>query len=168
MAISQGSNRALRNPWGLGVIGFLSVVVTVNVIFISSAISSNPGLVEKNYYDKGRNIEQTFQQRREMVNRLGWDMRIQVPETINMGRHATIYLNVVDNEGVPLNGATAQLHAYRPSDASADFEMEMQRYADGIFSAEIDFSLRGVWDLLITVKQGEDQIEKRRRVTVDI
>lgn len=166
MAISQSSNVAFRNPWVLAAIGFILVVVTVNIIFITSAISTNPGLVDKNYYEKGRNFEDSVQQRRDMVNRLNWDMRIQTPDEIVMHRPTTIYLNVADRSGLPLQEARAQLHAYRPSDANADFIVEMSPYAPGIFSAEVVFGLQGIWDLKVAAYQGEDNIENRRRISV--
>lgn len=167
MAISQSSNTALRNPWFLAAMGFISVVVLVNIVFITSAISTNPGLVDKNYYEKGRNFEDSVQQRKDMVQRLNWDMRIQVPDEIVMNQPTTIYLNVADSAGLPLENATASLHAYRPSDANADFTLDMTPYAPGIFSADVRFALRGIWDLKVAAFQGEDNIEIRRRISVE-
>lgn len=166
MSISQNSNRAFRNPWVLGMLGFITVVVSVNVFFITNAVLSNPGLVDKNYYETGRHFEQSVQQRREMINRLQWDLRVQVPNEIVMNQRGTVYLNVTDKTGLPLQGATAVMHAYRPSDADADFEVPMQAFAPGVFMAETSFPLRGVWDLRVTVNQGEDQIETRKRINV--
>lgn len=166
MEISQNSNHAFRNPWVLGMLGFILVVVGINVFFITTAINTSPGLVDKNYYEKGRYFEQSIEQRREMVSRLGWDMRVQVPEEIIMNQRTTVYMNVVDRVGMPLEGASAQLHAYRPSDANADFTVEMTPYAPGIFSADVSFALRGIWDLKVLVSQGEDNIEERRRISV--
>ena len=166
MAISQSSNHAFRNPWVLGMLGFILVVVGINIFFITNAISTNPGLVDKDYYEKGRHFEQSIQQRREMVSRLGWDLRVQVPEEIVMNQRTTVYLNAVDRVGLPLEGAAVQLHAYRPSDAAADFTVEMTPYAPGIYSAEVSFALRGIWDLKVLVSQGEDQIEESRRISV--
>ncbi len=167
MAISQSSNRAMRNPWVLGMLGFIGTVVTVNVIFITNAISSSPGLVDANYYETGRHFEDNLQQRIKMVNRLQWDMRLQAPNEVVMNRPSAIYLNVTDKVGQPLTDVSVEVQAYRPSDASADFDLVMEPFAPGIYKAEANFPLRGVWDLRIRVAQGEDNIEKRHRITVE-
>ncbi|MBE0509569.1 MAG: FixH family protein [Chromatiales bacterium] len=166
MAISQSSNHAMRNPWVLGVLGFISLVVLVNAFFITMAITTSPGLVDENYYQSGRHFEQNIQQRREMINRLDWRMRIQVAEEIMMGRPTMVYLHVTDKAGLPLQDTRARLHAYRPSDADADFELEMRPFAPGIFSVETSFPLRGIWDLKVMAIQGEDNIETRHRISV--
>ncbi|MFU8837138.1 MAG: FixH family protein [Thiohalomonadaceae bacterium] len=166
MAISQSSNHAMRNPWVLGVLGFISLVVLVNAFFITMAITTSPGLVDENYYQSGRHFEQNIQQRREMINRLDWRMRIQVAEEIMMGRPTMVYLHVTDKAGLPLQDTRARLHAYRPSDAAADFELEMRPFAPGIFSVETSFPLRGIWDLKVMAIQGEDNIETRHRISV--
>lgn len=164
--ISQSNNQAMRNPWVLGALGFVVLVLLVNIAFIVTAISTNPGLVDQNYYEKGRHFEDSIQQRREMVNRLNWDLRIQVPEEMVMGQTTAIYVHAIDSAGMPLQDATAVLHAYRPSDANADFEIAMSPYAAGIFMAEAAFHLQGIWDLKVRVSQGEDHIETRRRISV--
>ena len=166
MAISQSSNRAMRNPWVLGMLGFIGTVVTVNVIFITNAISSSPGLVDANYYEAGRHFEDNLLQRIEMVNRLQWDMRLQTPNEVVMNQRSSIYLNLTDKVGQPLTDVDVQVQAYRPSDASADFDLVMEAFAPGVYKADAVFPLRGVWDLRIKVAQGEDNIEKRHRINV--
>ena len=49
--ISQDNKQAMRNPWLLGWLGILAVVITVNIIFIVTAFKTYPGLVDDDYYD---------------------------------------------------------------------------------------------------------------------
>lgn len=158
--ISQDNKDALRNPWVLGWLGLLVVVVTVNIIFIVTAINTNPGLVKEDYYEKGRYHDDNYDKKLETRNRLGWTITQQYPAKIVQGVPANYSVNVLDKIGNPLKGATVTLHAYRPSDASADHITEMTAIADGVFQTKLGFPLKGAWDINITIKQGEELIEE--------
>ena len=75
---SQDSKQAWRNPWVVGWIAALALVIAVNAAFIITAAVTNPGLVEVDYYEKGRDHERNFQARRAMQNRLDWQMDMQL------------------------------------------------------------------------------------------
>lgn len=164
--ISQDNKSAMRNPWVLGWLGLLITVVLVNVIFIVTAFHTAPGLVEESYYEKGRDHEKNFQKKLEARNRLGWDIRLQAPETIILGKPGYYTINVVDNVGMPLRDVTVTLHAYRPSDAAADMQTSMEKVADGVYQSYAAFPLKGIWDLKVTVSQGEDELELEQRINV--
>lgn len=166
MNISQDNKSAMRNPWVLGWLGLLITVVGVNVAFIVTAFKTSPGLVEESYYEKGRDVEKNFHKKLEARNRLGWDIRLQSPDEIILGRPAYYSITIVDSVGMPLRDATVTLHAYRPSDASADIQTEMQSIATGVYQAAINLPLKGIWDLKVKVSRGEDELETARRVTV--
>lgn len=166
MNISQDNKSAMRNPWVLGWLGLLVTVLLVNVVFIVTAFKTMPGLVEEGYYEKGRDHEQNFQKKMDARNRLGWDIRLQSPETITLGKPANYTINVVDKVGMPLREATVTLHAYRPSDAAADMQTTMDKIADGVFQSYIAFPLKGIWDLKVTVSKGEDELELEQRINV--
>lgn len=165
MLISQDNKQAMRNPWVLGWLGLLVGVVLVNVAFIVTAFKTNPGLVEESYYEKGRDVEKNFQKRLEARNRLGWDIRLQNPETVVAGREASYSVNITDKVGMPLRDATVMLQAYRPSDASADVRIEMEPVATGVYQTRLNLPLKGIWDLKIKVQQGEDELEIARRIS---
>lgn len=166
MNISQDSKSAMRNPWVLGWLGLLVTVVAINIAFIVTAFNTAPGLVDENYYEKGRDHEKHFQQKLEARNRLGWDIRIQVPETITLGKPANYSINVVDQAGHPVRDAKVSLHAYRPSDAAADMQGPMENFAPGVYQARIALPLKGFWDLKVKVSRGEDELELEQRITV--
>ena len=166
MNISQDNKSAMRNPWVLGWLAILITVIGVNVAFIVTAFKTSPGLVEENYYEKGRDVEKNFQKKLEARNRLGWDIRLQSPEQIILGKPAYYSINIVDSVGMPLRDATVTLQAYRPSDASADIRTEMQIIATGVYQSSLTLPLKGIWDLKVKVSRGEDELELARRVTV--
>lgn len=164
--ISQDNRSAMRNPWVLGWLALLVTVVGVNVAFIVTAFKTTPGLVDEAYYEKGRDHEQNFQKKLEARSRLGWDIRLNPPETITLGKPARYTINVADRIGMPLRDATVMLHAYRPSDAAADMQTTMDKIADGIYQNTLAFPLKGVWDLKVTVSRGEDELEAEQRIKV--
>lgn len=166
MNISQDNKSAMRNPWVLGWLGLLITVVLINVFFIVTAFRTMPGLVEEGYYEKGRDHEMNFQKKMDARNRLGWDIRLQSPETIILGKPANYTINVVDKVGMPLRNAVVTLHAYRPSDADADMQTSMESIGDGIFRSTVAFPLKGIWDLKVTVSNDEDQLELEQRINV--
>lgn len=166
MNISQDNKSAMRNPWVLGWLALLITVLGVNIAFIVTAFKTTPGLVEESYYEKGRDHEKNFQKKLEARNRLGWDIRLQTPEEIILGKESYYSTNIVDSVGMPLQDAVVTLQAYRPSDSSADIRTEMQNIATGVYQTPLNLHLKGIWDIKIKVRRGEDELEIARRVIV--
>lgn len=166
MAISQDNKQAMRNPWVLGWLGLLVTVVAVNVAFIVTAFKTTPGLVDENYYEKGRDVEEHFQKRIEARNRLGWDINVQTPAEVVLGQATNFNVNVVDKVGMPINDAEVTLQAYRPSDASADMTIKMDFVSHGVYQSRLALPLKGIWDLKVQVRRGEDELDISRRISV--
>jgi len=166
LGISQHSKHALRNPWVLGMAAFVLLVVAVNVGFIMTAMRTNPGLVDVNYYDRGRDYERNALKQIAARNALGLEARLEVPEHVVVTKPAQFGFTVVDNHGLPLTDADVSVTAYRPSDAAADFTVVMGHIASGRYQAEMNFPLKGTWDLIIKLKRGEDSLELTRRISV--
>lgn len=166
MIISQDNKQAMRNPWVLGWLALLITVILVNVIFIVTAFITSPGLVDEGYYEKGRDVEKNFQQKMEARNRLGWDIRLQSPEQVVIGKSGNYSVNIVDKVGMPVQEAQVILEAYRPSDAAADIKIPMEAISKGVYQAQLTLPLKGIWDLKVNVMQGEDELDIARRINV--
>lgn len=166
MLISQDSKQALRNPWVLGWLGLLATVLAVNIAFIVTAFKTSPGLVDENYYEKGRDVEEHFQRRMEARTRLGWDITIQSPAEIMVAQPTTFNVNIVDKVGMPLNDAVVSLQVYRPSDANEDIKTQMDFVSHGIYQTRLALPLKGIWDLKVKVTRGEDELDISRRISV--
>jgi nitrogen fixation protein FixH len=166
--ISQSNKSAMRNPWVLGWLGAITLVLVVNIAFITTAFMTNPGLVDDNYYEKGRDHERHMQNKIATRNTLGWNMHFLVPETIHAGEATTLRFSANDRNGAPLRDAVVTIQAYRPSDASADFSIEMDASAEaaGIHEQEVTLPLKGIWDLNAKVVRGEDALTISRRINV--
>ncbi len=165
--ISQSNKQAMRNPWVLGWISLVIIVLLVNVTMISMAVVTNSGLVEENYYEKGRDHELNFLKNQAARHALGWNFKLDVPEDIILGQTHTLRFNIVDRQGVAVDGLDVEVLAYRPSDAEADFNLEMQRFAPGQYQASGRFPLKGVWELKLKVTQAGETYElTEQRISV--
>ncbi len=154
---------AWRSPWVLGWFSILVTVVTANFTMIYFAVDGNPGLVVEDYYERGQHYEQNMLAR--MAKDPGWAMRISLPDEVVLDRPATVGFTLATREGGAVNPDSVTFYAYRPSDAKADFSVPMQSAGNGLYQAEVTFTLKGVWDILVSVqKEGEEYNEALRLV----
>jgi nitrogen fixation protein FixH len=157
---------AWRSPWVLGWIGLLVVIVTANGIMIYLAQGSNPGLVVPNYYQRGQDYEKNLAKR--LARDPGWKMVVEAPKFVDVGKPALWGFQVTDKEGVPVQPDAVTFYAYRPADHKQDFNLPMQAVAPGRYQAEISFPLLGVWDILVSVRQGEDEFNQPHRISAGV
>jgi nitrogen fixation protein FixH len=165
---SQSNSEGKRNPWVLGWFGIVAVFLGVNAIFIVLAITSSPGLVIEDYYEQGRQYEKNAIKRLVAHNKLQWESKMEVPDTITLNKAGTYRFSAVDSRGLPVKDADVQVVAYRPSDANADFTTTLQPVAPGLYQASLSFPLPGIWDLNIKVQRGEDRLEMVQRLSVTV
>lgn len=164
--ISQDNPSAWRNPWVIGWIALVLIVLIVNGVMISLAFITNPGLVTEDYYEKGQDYEQNINKMIAARKELGWTFQTDFPTDPVMNQAAHYSVNVVDKYGVALSEAKVFLHAYRPSDADADFSVEMIETINGRYEAKIKYPLKGFWEYTIDVKRDEDVYKFTRRASV--
>ncbi len=163
---SQSNKEAFRNPWVLGWIGLLIVFVVMNIIFITVAFVSSPGLVTEDYYEQGRKYEENALKMLAARNNLKWETNFQISRDLKVNKAEVIRFNAVDANGMPLEGAKVQVTAYRPSDADEDFIVNLDSIGPGIYQAYIAFPLKGIWDLKLHVERGEEVLELEHRISV--
>jgi nitrogen fixation protein FixH len=164
--LSQSNKQAFKNPWVLGLLAGIILVVGVNAAFIITAFKTSPGLVDKDYYEKGQDHEQNIRKKLAARSQLGWTVNLNLPEIITINQPSMFNLNVVDRNGVPLKDAVVKMQAYRPSDSDADFTAEMTTFAPGVFQSKIVLPLKGTWDLIVVIQAGEDTFDIRQRIRV--
>ena len=165
MNISQKNPQALKNPWVLGLLAFLMTFLSANGIFIYIAFSSPPNLVVEDFYERGEAYEQT-QKRIEQEKALGWTGLILAPTKtrVNQVQGYEVLLQGQNSVGLDLDSVV--IHAYRPSDARADFSVEMTKKQAGVYTADISFNLPGIWDLIVEAKLGDQAFLTTKRITI--
>ena len=133
---------AWRSPWVIAWFGLLFVFVIANGIMIYLAAEKSPGLVVKDFYERGQDYEQNMLKR--LARDPGWNMKILAPAYIDVGIPVLFRFSVTDKTGDPITPDAVTLHAYRPSDADEDFSLPMKRVAPGKYQVEASFPLLGV------------------------
>ena len=157
-------NSAWRSPWVVGMVSLLLAFVAVSGYRIYLAYATDPGLVNSDYYEKGQDYEKTMNARR--IRAAQYELSVEVPNRIHVGEPATVRFVGVDVSGVPLKGDSATVFAYRPADKTRDFSVPMEQEGDGRYVAQVSFPLKGAWDLVVSLKQGDEEINAPRRLMV--
>lgn len=156
---SQDNPRAWRNPWVIGWVSLILVVLGVNIFMISLAFITSPGLVVKDYYEQGRDYEQTINQKLAAWNALDWTVQNDFPTKPIMQQSQTYRVSLVDKQGLPLTQSKIIFKAYRPSDVAADFSQEMHEVHPGIYETKATFQLKGAWEINIYIDHGKDSYQ---------
>lgn len=155
---------AWRSPWLLGSVGMIAVVLAVNATMIYLAVTTNPGLVNPSYYERGQAYERTLVSR--LARDPGWTMRLDIPAEVQAGTPAWVRLVIVDGAGRPVTADQVDFHAYRPADASRDFTATLVAEGGGRYAAQVVFPLIGVWDTLVAIRSGEEEHLVGERIQV--
>lgn len=161
--LSQSNKSAFRNPWVIGWIALLLVVLTVNGGMIVTAFKTNPGLVKDDYYEQGKDYERTVLQLMEARERLGWSVAMD-SGVVKTGQPALLEIRVTDREASPVTGLEGHLQLYRPSDRDQDAVVSVAEIEPGLYQARYTVMLKGVWDLILTLKHGQDEYTVEQRI----
>ncbi|MBE9535790.1 MAG: FixH family protein [Proteobacteria bacterium] len=157
---------ALKSPWVWGWIGMIVIVMAANVTMIHFARSTSPGLVVKDYYEKGKNYDRTLRERQQEKT-LGWQVIPELPQKIIVNQVFSIVLSIVGEDGEIFLPDEATVYLFRPSDASADFSVALKLNEKGMLMAELDLPLPGRWDIIFSLSRGDESKEVPYRVFVD-
>jgi nitrogen fixation protein FixH len=154
--ISQSNKSGLRNPWVLGMLGLITVVLAVNITFIWFTMKEGRSeLVERDYKTKDRKSNDMLLRELREQQALSWRTEIKKPQSIVVGAPTAYEIGIVDRDGKPVSGVL-EVEAYRASDASKDFTTAFKEVAAGRYQGYITFPLKGYWELHIRVQRGED------------
>ncbi|NCA88283.1 MAG: nitrogen fixation protein FixH [Gammaproteobacteria bacterium] len=167
MTASRAQTRpipAWKSPWVIGWVTLVLVVLIVNLTLVVLGISTNPGLVIENFYDRGQNYEKNWASKQ--AHDPGWVMQADVPRDLVVGEPKAIRFFLVDKAGRPAAVEEAHFYAYRPSDSQQDFDLPMIEEGPGHYRVDVSFPLVGAWDTLVAVRYGGEEFTHGRRVQV--
>ncbi len=162
MKISEKA--AIRSPWFIGWMILLLVVIGANIVMILFALDNNPGLVAKDYYERGVRYDKELHERQK--NDPGWKSQYLHKGELYLNRENKIFFKLTDKNGNSIVADKVTLFVYRPSDHKKDFSVPMNS-GDGIeYQAVAHFPLKGVWDFVVEVIKGEERRNFAQRVKV--
>lgn len=154
--ISQNHKSGLRNPWLLGMLGLLVLVLAVNATFIWFATHNQSSLVDREYKTKDRKTGTQVLSELGKQQALGWRTTLNKPKALLQGQPTMYEISVLDKESKPVSGEM-EVEAYRAADASKDFVTAFKEVAAGNYQGYISFPLKGYWELHIHLKRGNDE-----------
>jgi len=156
--ISQHNKKGMRNPWLLGIIVLIILVLGVNGAFIWFATHNRSTLVDRDYSTKDRKSNAAVINELQEQKALAWKTTIKQPKSVVMDSPAGYEISVMDRAGMSVSG-TLEVEAYRASDESKDFTTVFREVSPGNYQGYISFPLKGYWELRIRIKRGKDIFE---------
>ena len=157
---------AWRSPWVLAWAGMLLVFVSVNAVMIYFAESGGPGLVVDNYYERGEDYEENMLKKLAMDP--GWQTTIEAPDFVGVEAPSHFGFNILTKEGQPAIPDSVVFYAYRPSGKVHDFSVPMEKDVAGHYQADISFPLKGIWDIVVAAKFGEEEYHASYRLSAGV
>ena len=94
-------------------------------------------------------------------------MRVEPPDFVGVAEPGVFRFHLADRDGSWLDPEpdAVTFYAYRPSDSARDFSVAMQRVGPGEYEAEVSFPLKGVWDILVSVRRGDQEYHAPHRLS---
>lgn len=162
------SPSTFQNPWLWAGVALAIVVVTVNVIFVLVAQTTNPGLVTEEYVKHGQHQHLLDAQYRAQSQR-GWDVSVNLPLELHSGTTTEAHVIARDHSGAALTGGRVEMISFRPSDASQDRGLEFSEDSEtpGRYSSALIVPAPGVWDISILFESRGEKFLLNRRVLID-
>jgi len=155
----------LKNPWLRIILAAVGITVAVNIIFITYAFISPPNLVVQDYYERGKTYFHDAKVRDDAAA-TAWRLQLMLPNKMTTNKVITCRLYVMDNSDMPITTGHVTLTAYRPNDASYDFDIELPLTDAGTFSAPVSFPLPGHWDLIARIDSDGQRFDTAQRIFV--
>lgn len=146
----------------LAFLAFFGVVFTADGIMIYLGATSQDGLVEENYYQKGITYNDVIQAKKRQAE-LGWDFALNPPT--KTGAHP-LEVKLTDGEGKPLSGLQVAASLRRPAQAGYDQALTLVEVSPGTYRADVSLPLQGLWDLKAQVRDAENQATFDSRFTI--
>ncbi|MFW2331529.1 MAG: FixH family protein [Nitrospinota bacterium] len=150
-----------QSPWVWGFISILATVVIVNMIMLTFAIKTSPGLVAEDYYERGKSFT-----RRAAVEHLAGSSRkyyieSNIPDKIIKQEESVFTIQLLDKANNFVSSSKGKIFFYRPSTTKYDFSYELVLdETEEIYRAVVEFPLKGIWDCIVEFSIDDEKISK--------
>lgn len=163
-AMARPRQRGWWYPWIF--VGFMALVIGVNAVMATLAVSTFPGLQTEDAYNKGLRHNDTIAAGREQ-DRRGWRMDLQVKplrSTAEGVRDAELTVTFLDRDGQPLDRLEVEAALHRPAVAGFDRTLPLERRGGGVYAGVVSLPFAGQWDARITARQDADSHQATQRL----
>lgn len=154
-------------PWIF--VGGFAVVLLVNIALLFFATLTFNGFETREASDK-RNAYNDAIQAAEIQSRLGWegrfDLTVQSSLSNGTGRRVLLNLDFSDQEHRPLEDLSVRAVFRRPVQEGLDFSIPLSSAGSGLYTAVVDFPLRGVWEARIVATKDTAVWRMMKRIDI--
>lgn len=124
-----------------------------------------PGTIARDYQKKEALYNEYLAQVKRQ-NERGWKVDKGWLQQPVAGASAAFQVRVLQADDAPVSSAQVTGVFLRPSDSRKDMPFDMQEVEPGLYRVVLTLAEPGVWDLLLTVKRGEQLHELRATTSV--
>lgn len=121
---------------------FFGVIVAVNSVFMTYAISTHSGVVTEKPYEKGLVHDKTLEKAR---NQPKWQSDITF-------EYGVLRWVLKDDKSVTIDSGNAKAFFMRPIKSGNDFNIILDYKGNGIYEARPDFPHIGAWNVKLDMK----------------
>jgi nitrogen fixation protein FixH len=149
----------------ISLLAFFAVVIGVNVVMMTLAISTMPGTEVESPYLAGIRYNAEISAARAQADR-GWRMTSHIAR--DAGGRAVVTVEARDRSGTPLAGLAMSARLARPTDFRADHAITLTERSRGTYFGETADVVAGIWDLELEADRGADRMFlSKNRISLD-
>ena len=143
-------------PWYF--VAFFVVLAILDGIFVTIAATTHTGVITEQAYQKGLDYNEVVTASEKQAE-MGWNGNINLYGN-------TISFELKDSGDLNIKDAEAIAYFTRTTQAGYDFSTPLELNAEGIYSKNINFPLKGLWDVRILATWNQQQYQKSRQIVV--
>lgn len=134
----------------LSFIAFFGLIVVVNGVFITTALSTHSGVITDRPYEKGLAYD-------DMLKEAYAQPAIQQKAVFE---NNVLRWTLSDETGRPLD-ANVKARLVRPTDDNHDFEIILKKTGDGVYETSLNLPMRGRWEAQLKAQWNNAQYQTR-------
>ena len=158
----QENNNKKGSYWPWLLVGLLVSGSSFNLYMVHRALSDPSFAVEKNYYKKALQWDQTMAQKRTNA-KLGWAIKANVKPHLKKNKASIkVHAKVVDKSGQVVKDAHVSFEAFHNARSARRFNKDMRRYNDS-HNTTIPTYRQGIWVFQYTVLRGKQRFTQTLR-----
>lgn len=149
-------------------VGFFAVVLLANGALVYFAVNSWTGLETEQPYSKGLAYNRVLETEKQQAA-LGWRVVLEfAPDDSGEGapQAGTVILKAADGDGLPLDGARAEIRFIRPTHEGYDRDLILESRGGGLYQAHVELPLGGVWDIRASLRADGNAHRVTQRIVV--
>ncbi len=136
---------------------FFALIVTVNGIFAYKAITTQPGVITQNAYEKGLAYN-------DMLEKAKSQPKITQQVSYNDG---ILRWKLIDEQGNFITNAVVKARIIRIIKDGNDFDIELKHKGGGVYEVKFSLPYKGVWEAKLSSKWDNDkQYQTSYRFTI--